>query len=116
MNLVAINGRAVFDQHDVAFDVEAAPDKRGPYLAWLLFVWIVNDMVPETFITKGRKLKLEKDSPGKGWITEQYETARVMRPPVNSTDKVIVQADDMRLYPVWDQAMQQVVSGSIHRH
>lgn len=116
MNLVALNGRAVFDQHDVAFDVEAAPNKRGPYAAWLLFLWLVNDMVPETFITKGKNLTVEHDSPGSGWVTEKYQSARVILPPVDSTDKIIVQADDIRLYPVWDQAMQQVVKGNIHRH
>lgn len=115
-NLVALAGRAIFDQHDVAYDIVSDTDDCGPYLAWMLFIWAVNDMVPETFVTKGRKLTLENDSPAPGWVTERYGTARVMRPPVGSTNKIIVQADDMRLYPVWDQAMQQVVSGNIHRH
>ena len=115
-NLVALSGRAMFDVDDVAFDMDAAPDERGPYYAWMLFTWKVNEMVPETFATNEKGIKVHKDRPAPGWITEEYATARVLRPPLDSDSKIMVQADDMRLYPVWDQAMQQVVAGGIHKH
>lgn len=115
-DLVALNGRALFDRNDVAFDTEAVADERGPYYAWMLFTWKVNTMVPEVFATKGDKVVLHEDRPAVGWITEQYERARVMLPPEDSDSLIMIQADDVRLYPVWDLAMQQVVSGNIHRH
>lgn len=115
-HLIALNGRALFDVNDVAYDTEAAPNERGPYYAWMLFIWKVNQMVEETFSTKGKHIEIEHDSPSPGWTTEKYKTARVLRPPVDSGSKILIQADDVRLYPVWDHAMQQVVSGNIHRH
>ena len=106
----------MFDVDDVAFDTEAAPDERGPYYAWMLFTWKVNEMVPEVFATKSKNIKIEPDTPAPGWVTEQYKRARIMRPPVDSGSQILIQADDMRLYPIWDSAMQQVVAGNIHRH
>ncbi len=115
-SLVALNGRALFDRHDVALDTEATGNDRGPYYAWMLFTWKVNVMVPETFATDEQKIRIEHDVPAPGWKTEMYDTARILHPPEDSGSKVMIQADDVRLYPVWDQAMQQVVSGNIHRH
>lgn len=115
-NLVALNGRALFDVDDVAYDTEATPDERGPYYAWMLFIFKVNRMVPETFATKGKDIELLRDTPARGWMTEKYKTARVLRPPLDSDSLILIQADDMRLYPVWDHAMKQVVSGNIHKH
>lgn len=106
----------MFDVNDVAFDMDAAPGERGPYYAWMLFTWKVNEMVPETFSTDEKHIKVERDAPAPGWITEQYATARVLRPELDSGDMVMIQADDMRLYPVWDEAMKQVVAGGIHQH
>lgn len=114
--LVALSGRALFDRNDVAFDTEATGDDRGPYYAWMLFMWKVNAMVPEVFATKGNKVTLHEDEPAQGWLTEKYERARVLLPPDDSDSLIMIQAEDMRLYPVWDLAMQQVVAGGIHRH
>lgn len=106
----------MFRTDDVAFDTEAAPDKRGPYYAWMLFIWKVNEMVPETFATNKGDIKIENDTPAPGWKTETYSTARVLLPPSDGDSQILIQADDPRLYHVWDQAMQQVVAGNIHTH
>ena len=115
-DLIALNGRAIFDIDDVAYDIEAEGEDRGPWFAWMLFVWKVNRMVPETFATKGRDIKILRDDPAPGWLTEQYESARIMRPVLVDSSQVMIQAEDPRLYPVWDEAMQQVVAGDMHRH
>lgn len=114
--LIALNGRALFNPDDVAFDVDATEtEERGPYFAWMLFTWKVNEMVPEVFVTKGTGVTLHEDTPAKGWFTEEYERARIILPP-NPDNMIMIQADDVRLWPVWDQAMQTVVSGNIHQH
>lgn len=106
----------MFDIHDVALDVQAgASDETGPFPAWVLFIWTVNDMVPETFYTT-KEPRVVHDEPAPGWQTEHYDKARVLMPPEDSGNKVAIVADDMSLYPVWDQAMQIVVSGNIHKH
>lgn len=115
-SLVALNGKAMFRTDDVAVDVEAAPDQRGPFYAWMLFIWKVNSMVPETFSTNKKSIKVEHNSPARGWTTETYRNARVLIPPSGTDNQVLIQADDVRLFHVWDQAMQQVVSGDIHKH
>lgn len=114
--LVALGGRALFDPEAVAFDVEAGRENDGPFYAWMLFTWIVNSMVPEVFATKESNIEIEDDTPAIGWTTERYKQARIMHPPVGSGNKILVQADDHRLYPVWDQAMKQLVSGNLHTH
>lgn len=115
-NDVALGGRAIFNTNDVAFDTEATGDERGPYYAWMLFTWKVNEMVPEVFATKGDSLIVLEDSPAMGWTTEKYERARIMHPPEGSDSKMLIQADDVKLYPVWDAAMQSVVDGHMHSH
>lgn len=113
-SLISISGRAMFDQHDVAADVE---DTGESYPAWMLFIWTVNDMVPETFATTGDDFPIMlTNEPGVGWLTEQYEKARVLIPPSDTDNSVVIVADDMTLYPIWDKAMQIVVSGGIHTH
>lgn len=115
-NDVALSGRAIFDPDDVAFDTEATGDERGPFFAWMLFTWKVNEMVPEVFATKGSRITIEDDSPARGWITEKYERARIMHPPADSGSQIMIQADDVRLYPIWDAAMRHVMQGDMHKH
>lgn len=109
----------MFDPYEVAEDRERVGEHRGPFPAWILFIWLVNDMVPGTFATEDspkEDLIIKPDEPARGWLTEQYPKARVMRPPVDSDAKIAIVADDFSLYPVWDKAMQMVVSGNIHTH
>lgn len=114
-NLIAIHGRAMFAHDDVSIETEG-PEGTGPFYSWMLFTWYVNEMVPETFATDAAKISVLPDTPARGWTTEQYEKARILHPPVDSDNVIIIQADDPRLYPVWDAAMQRVVAGGIHKH
>lgn len=106
----------MFDRNDVSIDLEApAGDQRGPFYSWMLFTWRVNEMVPETFATTTGKFKVIRDDPA-GWVTEQYQTARILTPPEGSDSMVIVQADDVRLFPIWDAAYNMVITSGLHRH
>lgn len=95
------------------------PDDSGPFYAWTLFVYFVNSMVPETFATEASpesSVTVSYDTPAQGWTTEQYATARIMLPPLDSDEAIAIIAEDIALYPIWDKAMQMVVSGGIHTH
>lgn len=112
--LISLSGRALFSPKDVAHDVE---DTGEAYPAWMLFIWTVNDMVPETFATEGTSYPIiHIDEPGDGWLTEEYEKARVLLPPDGSDNSIGIVADDVTLYPIWDKAMQIVAQGGIHEH
>jgi hypothetical protein len=113
---LSLGGRAVFDLSDVAFDAEAAPGERGPFYAWMLFIWKVNEMVPETFSTDASGITIKHDEPADGWTTEEYTTARIMFPPEGSDSAMMIQADDPRLNVVWDVAYKTVLSGHMHKH
>lgn len=113
--LIALNGRALFEHDDVSIETDG-PNGTGPYYAWMLFTWYVNEMVPETFATDDKGINILNDTPAHGWTTEEYKTARIMLPPLDSGNMIMIQADDPRLYPIWDAAMQKVVAGGIHKH
>lgn len=116
-DLLALNGRAMFDPNEVTFDRNAPEGQpQGPFPAWIVFTWRVNVMQPETFSTDERSITLEFNEPATGWVTERYAKARVMHPPEGSGNKVLVQADDMSLYQIWDMAYYDVVSGGLHTH
>jgi hypothetical protein len=107
----------MFDPAEVTFDRDAPEGQsQGPFPAWIVFTWRVNAMQPETFSTDERAITLEFDVPAKGWVTERYQHARVIHPPVDSGNKILVQADDMKLYHIWDVAYHDVITGGLHTH
>lgn len=75
-------------------------------------MWGVNALVPETFTTihsKG-KIKLHTDEPAVGWLTEEYEKARILRPQNEQAgDMVIIVAEDPELYTVWDAVYADIM-------
>ena len=73
-------------------------------------------MLPETFATEPKShVKILKNQPARGWITEQYDKARVLLPPPNSGNQIAIIAEDMGLMKIWDLAFTEIAK-TIHTH